>query len=134
MSKKRIFIAMILILCIVIGAPLLWLSAKLTTHLDELDGRGRFITDVRSPTKEYTAVAYLIDDGGATVGAQLRIGITSYRLAERDFDDKTIYWDKDTPHMEDPQIKWIDRHTVEVNGVKIDIYDKDTYYNWKDHI
>ncbi|MFP3845672.1 DUF5412 family protein [Priestia filamentosa] len=133
MSKKKIIIFSFLTLFLILGALLLWINSSMMKHLEELDGRGRFIKDVRSPTKEYTAVAYLIDDGGATVGGALRVGITSYRLAERDFDDKTIYWDKDTPYMENPHIKWINRNTVEVNGVKIDIYNENTYYNWRDH-
>lgn len=127
MSRKRI------ILLLVIGIVIFWIVDKFNVQLDELKGRGKFITYVESPTKEYKAIAYIINDGGATVRAQLRVGIDSYGPAERQFDDKTICWDIDAPHKGDPQIKWVDNHTVDVNGSKIDIYNEDTYYNWKDH-
>ncbi|RAS75505.1 DUF5412 family protein [Priestia endophytica] len=129
MSKKKKIIIFILI----IVAIIFWAIAKFNVELDEVDGEGKFLKDVTSPTKEYKAIAYIMNDGGPTVRAQLRVGIDSYGPAERSFDDKTIYWDIDAENKNDPDIKWIDNHTVSINGIKVDIYNEDTYYNWRDH-
>ena len=32
------------------------------------------------------------------------------------------------------QVTWLNEHIILVNDVKIDLYDKKTYYNWKHYI
>ncbi|MGZ9869941.1 DUF5412 family protein [Priestia endophytica] len=122
-----------LIWIFIIGVLVFWIGDKMIVQLDEVDGEGKFLKDVDSPTKEYKAIAYIVDDGGPTVRAQLRVGINSYGAAERTFDDKTIYWDIDAVNKSDPEIKWVNNHTVSINGIKVDIYNEDNYYNWHDH-
>lgn len=105
---------------------------KLETQLPELNGRGDLIDSFPSPTNEYIANSYLIDDGGATVASQVRVGITSTgSKKEMELNDETVYWEY---RVDSANIKWIDEDTLLINERTVNIFDDETYYNWKDHI
>ncbi|MGO4887305.1 DUF5412 family protein [Anaerobacillus sp. MEB173] len=100
----------------IIGIPI---YDFLNVELDELS-EGEFLTEYPSPNNEYMAKAYLIDEGGATVRAAIRVEI--------DFGNeiKTIYWNYDESTV---NIKWLDNETIEINDHKLNIFN-DTYH-WK---
>ncbi|MFJ7668419.1 DUF5412 family protein [Lysinibacillus sp. NPDC097195] len=91
----------------------------LVVELDELSA-GEFLAEYPSPNNAYRAKAYLLDEGGATVRAAIRVAIDDGNKA------KTIYWnyDESTAH-----IHWLDTETIEINGHQLNIF-KDTYH-WK---
>lgn len=105
----------------------------MSVSLTELDGKGQLQQEVPSPEDQYVARAYLIDDGGATVRAQVRVSITSLS-GDGDFNDKTIYWEINAEDKENTEIIWENDHLLTVNNKEINIYEEDTYYNWKEHI
>ncbi|MPW26441.1 hypothetical protein GC105_11635 [Alkalibaculum sp. M08DMB] len=98
-----------------------------------MNGRGEFKEEFLSPNQEYVAGSYLVDDGGATVRAQVRVGITSKQNAEKQYDDETIYWEMNTD-KDIAKVIWLNEHIISVNDIMIDIHDKKTYYNWKHYI
>lgn len=54
-----------------------------SVQLHELNGSGAFMQEFSSLNNEYVARSYLIDDGGATVRAQVRVGITSKKMLRK---------------------------------------------------
>lgn len=115
MKKWIIVLAIIFI----IGIPIYVVYDFIDVELDELS-EGEFLSEHPSPNHDYTAKAYLIDEGGATVRAAIRVEI--------DFGNeiKTIYWNYDESTV---NIKWLDNETIEINDHKLNIFD-DTYH-WK---
>lgn len=126
MKKVLLIVSGSLLLIIAILAVTLYMF--LETDLSELDGKGEPLQTVESPSGEYSATAFRIDEGGATVGAQVRVAITS---KDGNFSDVTVYWDL---YSDTATIEWINENELTINGVKINLLNEDTYYNWKDHI
>ncbi|QDP99627.1 hypothetical protein FOH38_03095 [Lysinibacillus fusiformis] len=106
----------VIVIIFIIGIPI---YDFLNVELDELSV-GKFLSEYPSPNNDYTAKAYLIDEGGATVRAAIRVEI--------DFENeiKTIYWNYDESTV---NIKWLDDETIEINNHKLNIF-YDTYH-WK---
>lgn len=103
-----------------------------SVKLQELNGTGELIESFSSPNGQYVAKSFFIDDGGATVASRVRVSITSSKNnEEEDFNDETVYWGY---RESDAVIKWVDDHTLIINGRKIDILNEETYYNWKDYL
>jgi Family of unknown function (DUF5412) len=125
--KKGFFIVFGSILILLIIAAIT-LYMYIETDLSELDGRGEPLQATASPGGEYSATPFLIDDGGATVGAQIRVSITS---KDGSFNDATIYWDL---YSKTANIEWVNENELLINGIKINLLDEKTYYNWKDHV
>ena len=126
MKKKYKIISLFIIILVVLG----YLFYDLVSvQLHELNGRGEFKQEFNSSKNEYVARSYLIDDAGATVRAQVRVGITSKKNAKKKFNDETIYWEINTEDKLNTQVIWLNEHIISVNDVKIDLYDKKTYYN-----
>ncbi|KOS71488.1 hypothetical protein AEA09_00295 [Lysinibacillus contaminans] len=115
--KKWVIVLAIIFL---IGIPIYAIYDFLVVELDELP-EGEFLSEYPSPNGEYTARAYLIDRGGATVRTAIRVEI--------DFGNKvkTIYWSYDEHTV---KTKWLDNETVDINNHQLNIF-KDTY-NWKE--
>lgn len=121
-----------IVLAVAAGLIGFFLIDKLWTQLPELNGKGELIESFQSPNNSYIAKSYLIDDGGATVASQIRVGITSVKSNKSpEFNDDTVYWEY---RADSAEIKWISEDTILINGKKVDINDKETYYNWKDHV
>ncbi|UDK97001.1 hypothetical protein EYB33_12095 [Lysinibacillus sphaericus] len=92
----------------------------LDVDLDELP-EGELLSEHPSPSGDYIARAFLIDQGGATVRTALRVEI------DYGHKTKTIYWCYDENKV---NLKWLGKNTIEINNHKLDIF-KDTY-NWKE--
>ncbi|MDN4494469.1 DUF5412 family protein [Ureibacillus aquaedulcis] len=116
MGKWALILAVIFI---IIGLPLYAICDFLVVELDELS-EGRFLSEHPSPKNDYIARAFLIDEGGATVRAAIRVEI--------DFgnETKTIYWNYDESTV---NIRWLDNEIIEINDHRLNIF-KDTYH-WK---
>jgi hypothetical protein len=56
----------------IIGIPIYAIYDFLDVELDELS-EGEFLSKYLSPNHDYTARAYLIDEGGATVRSAIRV-------------------------------------------------------------
>lgn len=112
MKKWVIVLAIIFI----IGIPI---YDFLNVELDELSV-GEFLSEHPSPNNDYIASAYLIDEGGATVRAAIRVEINFGNKI------KTIYWNYDESTV---NIKWLDKESIEINDHKLNIFN-DTYH-WK---
>ncbi|WP_342573894.1 DUF5412 family protein [Solibacillus sp. FSL K6-1781] len=106
-------------LLFIIGIPIYIIYDFIEVELDELP-KGELLSEHSSPNLDYIAKAYLIDEGGATVRAAIRVEI--------DFgnDLKTIYWNYDESTV---NIKWLDHETIEINNHKLNIFND--YYHWK---
>ncbi|MEO4053922.1 DUF5412 family protein [Solibacillus sp. CAU 1738] len=114
--KKRVIV--LAILCMV-GIPIYAIYDFLDVELDELS-EGKFLSEHLSPNHDYTARAYLIDEGGATIRAVIRVEI--------DFgpERKTVYWNYDESTV---NITWLNNEAIAINGHQLNIFN-DTY-NWK---
>lgn len=114
---KKWFIALVLLL--IIGIPIYIVYDFLNVELDELP-KGELLSDHSSPNHDYIAKAYLIDEGGATVRAAIRVEI--------DFGNeiKTVYWNYDESTV---NIKWLDNETIEINDHQLNIFNDN--YHWK---
>lgn len=75
---------------------------------------GELITEVTSPTGEYTLKAYLVN-GGATVSYAVR-GELNYNMKNKN--PKNIYWDYP---IDEAIITWIDDEIVVINGHTIHV-------------
>ena len=109
----------VFILLFIIGIPIYIIYDFIEVELDELP-KGELLSEHSSPNHDYIAKAYLIDEGGATVRAAIRVEI--------DFgnDLKTIYWNYDESTV---NIKWLDHETIEINNHKLNIFNDN--YHWK---
>ncbi|SOC06369.1 hypothetical protein SAMN05880501_104261 [Ureibacillus xyleni] len=113
MKKWLIFIVLI------IGGCTYKVYDFLNVELDELS-KGEFLSEHPSPNNDYVAKAFVIDEGGATVRAAIRVEI--------DYGDKTktIYWNYDESTV---NIRWVDNETIVINDHPLHIFN-DTYH-WK---
>ena len=111
--KKRIIVLSILL---IIGISV---YDFFDVKLDELS-KGEFLSEQPSPDNKYNAKAYLIDDGGATVRAAIRVEI------DYGSESKTIYWNYDESTA---NLKWLDNKTIKINDHTLNIF-HDTYH-WK---
>ncbi|WP_078551991.1 DUF5412 family protein [Alkalihalobacterium alkalicellulosilyticum] len=112
MKKRLIWVALFLIIGIAI-------YDFLNVELDEVS-TGDFLSKHPSPYNDYAAIAYIVDEGGATVRAAVRVEI--------DYGDeiKTIYWNYDESTV---KIKWLDKETIEINDHTLNIFTDS--YHWK---
>ena len=108
--------AIILTICFVI---VFFIYDYINLDLDSLD-EGELISEHPSHQNEYVARAYLLDEGGPTTRAAIRVEIDYGK------ETRTIYWKY---HEHRAKIDWLDNDTVEINGHKLNIFN-DTY-NWK---
>ncbi|WP_390287444.1 DUF5412 family protein [Ureibacillus sp. GCM10028918] len=111
--------AIILAVIFITGIPIYAIYDFLVVELDELSV-GEFLSEHPSPNNDFIARAFLIDEGGATVRAAIRV--------EVDFgnETKTIYWNYDESTV---NIRWLDNETIEIIDHRLNIF-KDTYH-WK---
>jgi hypothetical protein len=75
---------------------------------------GEFLTEAESPNGEYTVKAY-VSMSGATVADAVRGEVVYHQKKDK---KKNIYWGYRESTVE---IIWIDKHTVSINGVKLDV-------------
>lgn len=85
--------------------------------IQRIEGQ-EIIQVVPSPNGTYTVTAYL-NNGGATTDYAV---LCSVKSAGRN-KEKNIYWKY---HCDEVDIMWIDDHTVQINGVELNVK-KDTY-------
>ncbi|RKD27102.1 hypothetical protein BEP19_00585 [Ammoniphilus oxalaticus] len=104
------------------------LDSFMQTKLWELNGSGNFQKSYVSPDGNYRADSFLINKGGATVGHQYRVSVTSL-TEKKEFHDDTIYWLY--PAIDEISIGWKDNNEIIINKRTININEPDTYYNWK---
>jgi hypothetical protein len=129
MSLKKVLLIVVAPILVVLIILFLILYSFINVSLVGLNGNGELQDTFISPDKEYKAELFNINKGGATVGDQERVGITSLKDNNKKFDDETIYWLY--PAEEETQVEWKGKSLIEINGTVIDINDKSTYYNWK---
>lgn len=129
MKFKKIIISIIMVFLILSGSLILILNSFFQVNLTELNGSGELQETYISPDGKYQADLFLINKGGATVGFQERVSITSLTDNKREFDDETIYWLY--PANDDTSIEWKDNDKIEINNKIISIKDPDSYYHWK---
>ena len=102
-------------------------------NLKDLNGKGTVVSKVESPNKHYAAEIRLIDENGnATTPIGQAVSITTQSTDEIQLRNETVYWEIHTD-SEVPEVNWLDEETIEINRIKIDVDDKDTYYNWQDY-
>lgn len=118
-----------ILLGIIASILILFLVSYIRIDLDDLNGTGELQNTFISPNKEYKAESFLINKGGATVGFQERVSITSLSDNKKAYNDNTIYWLY--PSENELSIEWKNNNIIVINGQSIDINDEDTYYNWK---
>jgi hypothetical protein len=124
-NHKKIWITVI-IFCFV-GAGISYFYFLLTMGLDDISGRGKFVSSTLSPNGKNIAIAYIYDKDSLS-SDDMRVSITS--LNSNKMKDTTIYWEyplKNNP----PKMKWLSNNVIQVEGKKITITDKSTYYSWK---
>lgn len=85
--------------------------------IQRLDGQ-EILQEVSSPNGTYTVTAYL-NNGGATTGYAVLCSVKTNGQNK----EKNIYWQY---RCENADITWIDEHTVQINGVELNVK-KDTY-------
>lgn len=79
---------------------------------------GEKLMDSVSPTGEYTITAYL-NNGGATTAYAVLCQLDDGHHAK-----KNIYWNY---RCDSAEVIWVDDDTVEINGVRLENVEKDTY-------
>jgi hypothetical protein len=119
-TKKRIFAFLTALILIVIFIGIYDLSH---TTLEEAP-HGKLIKTYDSPTHAYTARAFLINNGGATIRTAIRVDIVFNH--QKDKPPKTIYFEYD---RSEPEITWLSPHVIQIYNHKLNIF-KDTY-NWQ---
>ncbi len=85
--------------------------------IQRIEGQ-EIIQEVSSPNGTHTVTAYLNHGGATTDYAVLCSVKTNGQNKERN-----IYWQY---HCEEADIVWVDEHTVQINGVELNVK-KDTY-------
>jgi hypothetical protein len=122
MRKRDVF--SIIIAVVVFGGFGIW-RAFLDYRLNVYDGQGGVVSSYVSPKGDYTAKIYIWSEGGATVGYSLRVGITSEK---HNMTDETVFWQyKDTSD----DFKWTSDESFTLQGHRVTIPQKNTWYNWK---
>ena len=106
--KKKIFITIFVIMAVFIyGAYRFYFS------MSSLPG-GKFLSEVASPSGEYTIKAYRTN-GGATVAYAIRGELNFNNSGKK---PKNIYWNY---RENSATIEWIDNDTVMINGIELDV-------------
>ncbi len=114
MKKTLSIIGIVLLLVIsMLGYGFYWAFYD----IQRLEGQ-EVIQKVTSPNGTYTVTAYL-NNGGATTGCAV---LCSVKTNGRN-NEKNIYWQY---RCEEANIVWVDEHTVQINGVELNVK-KDTY-------
>ncbi|MFV9906156.1 DUF5412 family protein [Rickettsia conorii] len=129
MSFKRVSLIIVSFILIILIILFLILYSFINVKLSDLNGQGEIQDTFFSPGEEYKAELFIINKGGATVGDQERVGITSLKDNRKKFNDETVYWMY--PAEEETKVVWKSENLIEINGKSINVNDKDTYYNWK---
>lgn len=129
MKLRKVLLWVILSLILCLGSIFLILDSFIKVELDDLNGKGEFQETYLSPSEEYKADFYKINEGGATEGYQDRVSITSVKDNKKEFNDETIYWLY--PSEDEISIEWKNENEIIINGQTINIKDRKTYYNWK---
>lgn len=83
---------------------------------------GRLLTEVGSPTGEYTVKAY-VSESGATVADAVRGEVIYHEKRDK---TKNIYWEYRESYA---KVIWIDDHTVSINGKELDV--RKDVYDWR---
>ena len=83
---------------------------------------GKLMGEVISPTGEYTVKTYLTN-GGATTAYAVRGEVVKHKKWDK---KKNIYWQY---KEEQTEIRWVDEHTVSLNGVELDV--RKDVYDWR---
>ena len=81
---------------------------------------GKYISESVSPSGKYTVTAYLYQGSATTDHAVLCV--LSHGNTK-----KNIYWQY---HCGSAEIIWVDDNTVEINGIRLEDVEKDTY-DWR---
>ncbi|WP_252504666.1 DUF5412 family protein [Sporosarcina sp. Marseille-Q4943] len=81
--------------------------------------KGEFLTEEISPDGDYTVKGY-VSRSGATVADAIRGEVVYHKKRDK---KKNIYWGY---RESEAVIRWIDEHTVSINGVELDVR-KDVY-------
>ena len=108
MKKRILFVGMIGIFVLLVGMILYWLFFVSMIHLP----KGEMIDSVPSPYSDCQVIVYLVN-GGATVDYAIRGSVIFENGHE-----KTIYWNA---HESNANVKWIDKDTVVINHIQINI-------------
>lgn len=83
--------------------------------------QGEFLASSEAPNGLHRIDSYLCN-GGATVDFAVRCAVVNIATGE----ERNIYWQY---HQQTVQIEWVDEETVEINGVRLNIFtDK---YDWR---
>ena len=83
---------------------------------------GEFLTEAKSPNGEYTVKTY-VSSGGTLVADAVRGEVIFHEKKDK---KKNIYWGYRESISE---IVWIDKHTVTINEVVLDI--RKDVYDWR---
>lgn len=114
MKRTLTIIALVLILSIsILGYGIYWAFYD----IQRIEGE-KIIHEVPSPNGTYTVTAYL-NNGGATTGYAVLCSVK----ANGQNKERNIYWQY---RCEEADIVWVDEHTVQINGVELNVR-KDTY-------
>ena len=123
LSKKRLII---IGLFAIVTAILLIGIYKYVWSVSVIDlqslPKGELQSQVTSPDGNYTLKIYLCN-GGATVDYAIR-GEIVFNNGKKE--TKNIYWNY---HEKSSEVKWIDEQTVEINGIKLNIFNDE--YDWR---
>lgn len=131
MTLKKVGFIITIFLFAIIGAIFFILYSFMEVDLSELNGSGELQESFISPTGRYQADLYLINKGGATVGFQHRVSITSLSDEEKEFKDETIYWMY--PADDSIDISWKDNDEINIDNEIINIKEPKTYFNYKEN-
>lgn len=113
---KKILVILI-ILSVSIGSLIYWLFFDINRI-----PQGELIDQIESPSGEYRLNIYLVN-AGATVSYAIRGELAYSHLHKK---SKNIYWNY---KEETALVKWIDDHTVDINGHIIDV--RNEVYDWR---
>ena len=102
---------------------ILFICVVLTVSSCGMDNlpQGEFLTSAEAPNGLHRIDAYLCN-GGATVDFAVRCAVVDIDSGE----ERNIYWQY---HQQTAQIEWIDEETVEINGIRLNIFTDS--YDWR---
>ena len=113
--QKAFVIVIFLSICCIFSSCGLYSMNNLPT--------GELIDQEISPNGKYKVNAYLVA-GNATVDFSVRCEVVEIETGST----RNIYWQY---RMENADIVWIDDHTVNINGVVLDV--QTDSYDWREH-
>ena len=114
-AKKSFVILICLSICCIFCSCGLYSMNNLPT--------GELIDQEISPGGKYKVNSYLVS-GNATVDFSVRCEVVEIATGST----RNIYWQY---HMESADVVWIDDHTVNINGVVLDV--QTDSYDWREH-